>query len=130
MRARQQAPVNLLDLRPRRVVKWETEANGTVVLIIPKFKNRFAVRWFVPMLAKPNVRLKLDAYGSFVWNHCDGRTTVSAIGERMRSEFGSAVEPVYDRIALFLGRLDKEHFLSLREDDPSGVTDEQGSTME
>jgi len=112
-------PVNLLDLKPRREVSWEAETSGTVVLLIPKFRNRFVVRWLVPMLAKPNVRLKLDVFGSFVWNQCDGRTAVSEIAERMRSTFGTAVEPVYDRVALFLGRLDREHFVSMEDSDSS-----------
>jgi len=131
MRDKKTAAVNLLELVPRRTVKWETEPNGSVVLIIPKFKNRFAVRYFMPMLAKPDVRLKLDAYGSFVWNHCDGRTTVLRIAEKMRSEFGPDVEPVYDRVALFVGRLNKEHFVTLKDEhDLTGATYEEPTKIE
>jgi len=31
----------------------------------------------MPLLSKPYVRVKLDQFGSFVWKHCDGKTTVA-----------------------------------------------------
>lgn len=105
--------VNLLELRPVRNVSWEVSDKEQVVLLIPKFKSRFAVKYILPMFAKPNFRIKLDEYGSFLWHQFDGQTTVQQIGDRMKTNFGDAVEPVFDRIGRFLQSLEKEKFILL-----------------
>lgn len=106
-----QAEVNLLELCPVRNVSWEMAEQEQVVLLIPKFKSRFAVKYIMPMLAKPNFRIKLDAYGSFLWQRFDGDTPVRRIAESMKDTFGESVEPVYDRIGKFIRALEKEKFI-------------------
>lgn len=106
-----QEPINLLDLKPRQNIAWEAGENGRIVLLVPKFRNKFLVTYLVPRLSKPNIRVKLDEFGSFVWNNCDGTTPVADIGKRMKAQFGESVEPVYDRIGAFLRKLEKEKFL-------------------
>ncbi|MBM2846267.1 MAG: hypothetical protein HW407_1579 [Bacteroidetes bacterium] len=112
IRRRNIEPVNLLQLRPTRNLQWETMDEG-VVLLIPKFRNRLLVRWLVPMLAKPTIRVKLDPLGSYFWICCDGSTTVAVIGERMAGKFGETVEPLYDRIGKFVRMLARDKFLTL-----------------
>jgi hypothetical protein len=102
---------NLLTLKPVRNVAWETEEDGRATLIIPKFRNAFLQKWVIPWLAKPNFRIRLDAYGSFIWQNCDGETLVGLIAEKMLAEFGPKVEPVHERIAIFIRRLEREKFL-------------------
>jgi len=114
MRFRKPEPVNLLELRPKRNAEWETTEDGLVVLLIPKFRNPFMVQWVLPMLAKQVFRVKLDAYGSFVWKQCDGETAVEELGERMKKEFGEAAEPVYERIGKFVNKLEHEDFLHVQ----------------
>ncbi|HTY12534.1 MAG TPA: PqqD family protein [Bacteroidota bacterium] len=100
-------PLNLLDLKPMRNARSEAAEDGLVTLFIPKFQNRWMVRWFVPMLARPEIRLKLDKYGSYLWNACDGTATVSEIGSRMSGHFGEELDPLYERIGMFIRRLDE-----------------------
>ncbi len=109
----QRASLNLLELRPQRNLRWETGENGRVTLIVPKFKNKYLVRWFVPLLAKPNIKVKLDALGSFVWSRCDGRTSVEQIGHEMAETFGEPLEELYERIGQFLAKLAKDKFVQL-----------------
>jgi len=104
-------PLNLLELQPQRNAEWEVGEDGLVVLLIPKFRNRYLAKWLLPRLAKANFRVKLDKLGSFVWQRCDGKSPVAAIAEGMEAEFGSSAEPVYDRIGKFLVKLEREHFL-------------------
>ena len=111
MKQNRPEPVNLLALKPRRNLQWETNERGQVVLLVPKFQNRFVRRWFVPLLAKPNFRVRLDTFGSFVWNLCDGETTVADISERLKGAFGESAEPVHERVRTFLSRLEKDEFL-------------------
>ncbi len=87
--------------------------NGLVTLIVPKFKNKYVVKWFVPLLAKPNIKVKLDALGSFVWSRCDGQTSVEQIGRDMAEAFGEPLEQLYDRIGRFLAKLAKDKFVVL-----------------
>jgi len=103
----------LLDAKLKRNLQWEIDESGLTVLIVPRFINPLAVKWLVPLLSKPTFRLKLDALGSFVWHQCDGVTPVSAIAENMRREFGDKAEPVYERVAAFVSRLQREKFLVL-----------------
>ena len=113
MRFRKPEPTNLLELRPERKAEWETADDGLVVLLIPKFRNPFMVQWVLPMLTSKVFRVKLDAYGSFVWKQCDGSITVADVGERMKSEFGEAAEPVFERIGKFINKLEREEFMHI-----------------
>lgn len=106
---------NLLELTPTRNVSWEPAEDQRVVLLIPKFKSRFTVKYFEPLLAKKHFRLKLDAYGSFVWNRIDGNTTVMSIADSMKTHFGDAVDPVYERVGKFIHMLQREKFISLKQ---------------
>ena len=103
--------LNLLDLKPIRNTRSEISEEGLVILFVPKFQNQWTVRWLIPLLAKPYIRLKLDTYGSFIWNACDGNTSVRDIGERMGEKFGEKVDPLYERIGLFIRRLDESQSL-------------------
>lgn len=87
--------------------------NGRVTLIVPKFKNKYLVKWFVPLLAKPNIKVKLDALGSFVWSRCDGRTSVGQIGQDMAEAFGEPLDELYDRIGRFISKLANDKFVEL-----------------
>jgi hypothetical protein len=107
--------LNLLELRPLRSVDWEATEDGRVVLLVPKFRHPFLVKWLVPFLAKPNLRVKLDARGSFIWGLCDGSTPVREMVERLEDEFGDAAEPVYDRIGKFLRKLEREECVVIEE---------------
>jgi hypothetical protein len=104
---------NLLTLRPKRNLEWESGDGNLVVLVVPKFRSKLLTRWFVPMLAKPNIRVKLDERGSFVWQRCDGDTTVESIGEQMSRAFNEPVESSYDRIGKFIQQLSRNKFLCL-----------------
>jgi hypothetical protein len=109
--------INLLDVRPLRLAKWETTDDGKVVVLVPKFKNPFLVKWVLPVLAKPYFRIKLDAIGSVIWKQCDGTTPVSAIMETLRATFGETVEPVDARITSFFNHLERGDLLTVERTD-------------
>jgi hypothetical protein len=106
--------VNLLELKPARNLEWVTLDDQRVTLLIPKFRNRLAAKWLLPLLSKPHFRLKLDTYGSFVWNQCDGKTTVESMGQGMHAKFGETAESFYERIGKFLQKLEREEFLIIK----------------
>ncbi len=96
-----------------RRVEWELGENDLVTLLRPKFANRFYRKYLIPHMKRPYYRIYLDAYGSFVWSHCDGSTTIEAIGEKLQQKFGVEVEPVYDRLALYIRQLKRARFITL-----------------
>jgi hypothetical protein len=103
--------VNLLDMKPKRLYPFEVE-EGRVVVLVPKFSGRFG-QWFLLKLRKPNIRVKLDTLGSFVWNHCQGVITVREIADRLKGEFGESAEPVYERVGEFIKRLHRDRLIEM-----------------
>ncbi len=110
------AGVNLLDVRPRREVGWETGPDGCVVLVRerPRIRGpRSLGRWISFMMAPP--RIRLDDVGSFAWSQLDGRTTVGVIARDVRREFGERVEPAEQRLGHLVHILRRERFVSYPE---------------
>ena len=60
-------------------------------------------------------RVRLDEHGSYLWRRIDGERTVDELAEALSQEFGEAVEPAGERVALFLRSLDREHLVELRD---------------
>ena len=104
------ATINLLDLIPGRKCQWEMEGE-TVIILYPKFRNKLLVRTILPRMKKPHWKVHLDDIGSWVWQRCDGRATVREIAEGMKDHFGEKVEPVYERLSIFLRSLEGDKFI-------------------
>ncbi len=102
-----QAPVNLFELRPRRRARFARGIDGLVTVLVPKFTGRLAVRWLVPLMARPDVSVRLDREGSFVWDRCDGATTVEAIAAALHADLGAAGDEaaVAERVGRFVEKL-------------------------
>jgi len=105
--------VNLLDLVPHHQVEWEMGGEGRAILFKPRFEHPFLVRHLLPRMAKPNFRVRLDAFGTSVWEQIDGQTTVREIGEGLIKQFGDQIEPVYQRLGFFIKQLEQGHFITL-----------------
>lgn len=99
--------LNLWELQPKRNAQWETTEEGKIVVLVPKFRNAILVKLILPYLAKPFFRIKLDAVGTVIWQHCDGVTPVSRIAEILKEQFGQEVDPVDARINHFLNQLER-----------------------
>ena len=120
MKSRNRQPVNLLELKPRRNVEWETGEGGHTVLVVPRFRDRLLRTWILPLLAKPDFRVKLDAMGTAFWQRCDGSTTVLEIADAMAGQSGSDLEDVIERLARFLARLEREEFIVMKAPEQKG----------
>lgn len=105
--------VNLLDLAPTRLAQWEEISDGVVVLLIPKFTHRWIAPWILPRLKHPDIRMNLDAYGSFLWKRCDGTMTVGAIVDEMKKAFPQDGDGLYKRTGIFVRRLVHEKLLRI-----------------
>lgn len=67
---------------------------------VQKFFRR--LRFRIPEYKK----IELDAYGSYVFLQLDGKRTVKEIGENLEAKFGDEVNPLYERLLLFLNHVD------------------------
>ncbi len=104
-------PNDLFQSVPVRNLEWESAENNLVILLVPKFRNRLLARYLLRRMAKPNLRLHLDAYGSFVWRCCDGIRTVGEIADELRKKYGPEAEPCAERTGRFMQLLKKDKFI-------------------
>ena len=108
---------DLLSVTPRRNADWETAENGLVVVLAPRLSRGSIARSFAFLVRRPHIRVKLDARGSAVWRACDGTTCVADIAAGLRREFGDEIEPLYDRIEVFLQRLEHAELIEIQSAD-------------
>lgn len=108
------AAVNILEMKPLRKFDTERPAGERVNILVPRFGAGKIVKALAPRMAKSTFRVKLDDFGSFVWQHCDGETTVAEICEKMRNKFGEAIEPVEERVGKFVEKLIRNDYVSIK----------------
>ena len=106
--------VNFLDLKPLHTSNFTQKDDKLITIFKPKFSNSLLVKYLLPRMKQPNFTINLDAVGSFVWDLCDGNTTVHKIGIEMQQKFGEKVNPVYDRLTQFLRQLKQNNFIDFR----------------
>lgn len=95
---------NLLDVvfQVSDRIAYEVDENGIVTVLekqdhpIQRFFRKLKVK--IPAYR----RISLDAYGSYVFLQVDGSKTVRQIGEALQEKFGETVNPLYERLSLFL----------------------------
>ena len=66
-------------------------------------------------MKNPYFTIKLDAVGSVVWKNINGKNKVYDIAKILESKFGATVEPVYNRIGIFVKALEKYNCITLSE---------------
>ncbi len=96
---------NHLMLTPVRFVGEEVDQNNFVALLIPKFTNNFAKKYFQPRSKSPFIKLKLDELGSASWLAINGEKKVSEIADELEKKFGEKIHPVEERLTKFLSLL-------------------------
>jgi len=108
-----QVPVTmeeLLQMRPRRALPFETTEAGRITVLRPKILGPRWV-WLLRFLARPNYRVKLDERGSFVWLLCDGARSLREIAAAAQARF--ADPDSVQRAATFVLELARGGFLVL-----------------
>lgn len=121
MSRKKESPLNLLELIPRRKVEFDVDDEQIVTVKLPRFQKRWMLEHLVPRWKSPTINTRLDRIGSFMWLQCDGKRTVHEIAEHMREEFGEDIEPVYDRLKLFLQQLGRREYVILTHPDGTPV---------
>ena len=86
-------------------IQYEIDENKIVTIIenqdhiIQRIFRK--LRFKIPM----NKRITFDEYSSEVFNQIDGNKTVKEIGEKLKEKYGDNVEPLYERLLVFLNHI-------------------------
>lgn len=103
------------ELTPFRLCEHEENEDGTITLLVPKSNNPIVVRWLLPRVKKPHMKLDLDEIGTATWHLIDGEKTVSGVAQGLSGKFGDRVEPLYERLGQFLTQLWQSKIISFQE---------------
>lgn len=91
-------------------INWTEDECGIVTLEIENkgVFNRIAQKLF----KKPRISyVHMEEFGSFIWKRIDGKKTVSDLADELKEEFGDKAEPLYERIAKYIGILKSYNFI-------------------
>lgn len=100
---------NVLDLIPKRTRKWKR--GEKVTILVPRARSALGKHFIDALGMKKIYTVNLDEYGSAVWKLCDGKRTVREIGKELRKVFGEKVEPLYDRLSVFISIMNREELI-------------------
>lgn len=73
------------------------------------------VKHIISRMKRPYFKVNLDEIGSYLWENCDGHRMVRDIAQLQQQRFGDKVEPLYDRISVFLRTLERHGFIRFKE---------------
>jgi len=108
------ADVDFFTLKPERCVEHTTDdANGRVVLLVPRFRKGPLAHWLQPRLRpeRAHIKVNLEDRGSWLWQRCDGRRSVAEIVARFKDVFPAEQEQIDHRICMFLYQLEDNGFI-------------------
>lgn len=103
---------NLLDLIPMRVNEHTLDTDGKVVVLVPKFKNPFWSKMFIPHSKSKNINVRLDSIGTVVWLSIDGVRTVSQIYDEIAGASVDEIDELESRIHQFILKLYHQRFIT------------------
>ena len=89
---------------------WTHKESGEVIVTMENkgFTNRIAQRFF----GKPAVsHITLEGMGSFIFTCIDGKRSVFDIGVMLRDKYGQEAEPLYERLSVYMKRLEELEFI-------------------
>lgn len=105
----------LMQLRPKRNdFEWIITEEKLVEIKVPKFKGVIGKK-LCKLIRRPDTMTgKLNKIGSFVWQKCDGRSTVKDILYELKKEFPKE-EKLDQRLPIFIYQLMSLHYISCYE---------------
>lgn len=106
---------NTLELTPVKIYSDEKNDEDLVTVIVPKFRNKYAVKFISPKLKSDHFRIKLDKFGSAVWESINGKHKVEKIIVDIKNRFGDELIQEEERITKFIFQLYTQGFISFKE---------------
>ena len=106
---------NFLDLHPIAQHGHELEEEGTVRVLIPRFKGNILSKLMQSSKRSPFIKLSLDELGSATWLLMDGNNDVRTMCRILREQKGEKIEPAQERVTRFLSQLFQQNLIIFRE---------------
>lgn len=101
---------NYLDKIPKVNKKWELTKDGVVEITVENKGMFHTIAQKV--FKKPRYSfIKLDEYGSCVWQQIDGEQTIYEIGQILKEKHAGAAEQLYERLSKFMGILEQNKYI-------------------
>ena len=97
---------------PRRLdFQWNEDENGFVHIIVPKFESTLGKKFCSLLKKDQKLTADMDALGSEVWKHCDGKNTVADILKILEKTFPDE-KNLDQRLFLFIQQMGQLHYLT------------------
>lgn len=96
--------------------KWEVLEDGIVEITVENtgFYNTLAQKLF----KKPRYSfIKLDEYGSYVWQQIDGKKSIYEIGQSLEKKYNEAGQKLYERLSAYFGILASNKYIVFADED-------------
>ena len=98
--------LNFLDFVPECSVECAPDAQGSIMLLVPKFGNGRIGAWWSRVVGHRSVlKIHLDELGLITWEAIDGRRNVGQIAELVSESSGEDLPSMYDRCSRFIRQL-------------------------
>lgn len=110
--------VNTLDLTPVRLMEFELKDDGTVDILLPRFKNQALKRAFHQKRKGEHIQIHLDAIGSAIWLQIDGKMNVNDLCAQLQTMHPEKLTPPDEtegRVSKFLSLLYQERYITFME---------------
>lgn len=110
--------INALDLIPVILVKFETDNENKVKLLIPRFSINFFYQIFKGKHLSPEYKVSLDETGSRVWLLINGNRTIGEISVEIINNYKSGnffLEKIEERITAFISKMYQEEYITFRQ---------------
>ena len=107
--------INTLDLIPIRRHHHQSEENGLITLIVPKFEKKWMQKFFVSGHRQDHHKIKLDELGSETWKAIDGVRSVNNICEYLRNQREEPIEDLEDRVSKFISMLYEQRYITFQQ---------------
>lgn len=101
---------NYVERIPVTNKNWELLEDGIVEITVENtgFYNTLAQKLF----KKPRFSfIKLDKFGSFVWQNIDGKTSIYEIGQKLKVKFPKESDKLYERLCAFIKILERNNYV-------------------
>ena len=94
-----------------QLITWEIDDKGEASLVVPQ-KDKLWVRLASKLFMLPNKRvIVLDSIGTYVWQMCDGKHTISQIIKSVQNQYQFTRKEAETSLFTFMQQLGKRNFI-------------------
>ena len=94
-----------------QLITWEVDDKGEAALVIPQ-KDKLWLRLTSKLFMLPDKRvIVLDSIGTYVWQMCDGKHTISQIIKGVQNQYQLTRKEAETSLFTFMQQLGKRNFI-------------------